>query len=215
VTGIIFVKDRYSLTSYGGDGKSNTPIPTDLFTNSIGLIISPAPSTTLTSVPIKKNTKTIEPPAAVLIGIPSETTTSTPTPRPTGTKPATLTPGPAFETPFGPDQSYLLHRVSEGESYAQIAEMYDTSTEVLELSNIRPESTKLISGMIIVVLPGVHEIDGTEKFIIVFVDRRTEVKGLAEKYQVDLEEIQKYNLLSNEDWIPAGRWLIIPQYEFK
>jgi LysM repeat protein len=44
------------------------------------------------------------------------------------------------------------------------------------------------------------------------VDRRTEVKALAEKYQVDLEEIQKYNSLSNKNWIPAGRWLIIPHY---
>ena len=212
VTGILVVKDRYSMTSYGGDGKSNTILATLVFTNSSESIVSPSPSTTLTSVLTEKNTKTIEPPAAVLIGIPSETTTSTPTPRPTGTKAATLTPGPAFETQFGPDQSYLLHRVGDGESYAQIAEMYDTSTEVLELSNIRPENTKLISGMIIVVLPGVHKIEGTQKFYIVFVDRRTEVKSLAEKYRVDPEEIQKYNLLSNEDWIPAGRWLIIPYY---
>ena len=212
VAGILVVKDRFSRTNYGGDGKSSTPIPTDVFTNSSESIVSPSPSTTLTSVPTEKNTKTIEPPAAVLIGIPSETTTSTPTPSPTGTKAATLTPGPAFETPFGPDQSYLLHRVGDGESYAQIAEMYDTTTEVWEMSNIRPENTKLLSGMIIVVLPGVHEIEGTQKFIIVFVDRRTEVKALAEKYQIDLEEIQKFNSLSNNNWIPAGRWLIIRQY---
>ena len=212
VAGILVVKDRFSRTNYGGDGKSSTPIPTDVFTNSSESIISPSPSTTSTSVPTEKNTKTIEPPAAVLIGIPSETATTTPTYRPTGTKPPTLTPGPSFETPFGPDQSYVLHRVSDGESYTQIAEMYDTSTEVLEGSNIKPESTKLISGMNNLVLPGVHEIEETQKFNIVFVDLRTELKALAEKYRVDLEEIQKYNSLSNEDWIPAGRWLIIPHY---
>jgi hypothetical protein len=212
VTGILVVKDRYSLTSYRSSAKPNSALPTHVFTNSIGLIIFPSPSTTLTAIPTETNTKTIEPSAAILIGIPSETATTTPTYRPTGTKPPTLTPGPSFETPFGPDQSYVLHRVSDGESYTQIAEMYDTSTEVLEGSNIKPESTKLISGMIIVVLPGVHEIEETQKFNIVFVDLRTELKALAEKYQVDLEEIQKYNSLSNEDWIPAGRWLIIPHY---
>lgn len=212
VTGILVVKDRYSLTSYGGIAKPNSAFPTHVVTNSIGLIISPSPSTTLTEISIKANTNTIEPSAAILIVIPSETATSTPTYRPTVTKPPTLTPGPAFETPFGPNQSYVLHRVSDGESYTQIAEMYDTSKEVLEESNSRPESTKLLSGMIILVLPGVHDIEGTQKFIIIFVARRTEVKALAEKYQVDLEEIQKYNSLSNKNWIPAGRWLIIPNY---
>jgi hypothetical protein len=212
VTGILVVKDRYSLTSYGSSAKPSTALPIHMITNSIGLIISPSPLPTFTDIPNKTNTNIIESSATILIGIPSETTTTTPTPRPTWTKPATLTPGPAFETPFGPDHSYVLHRVGEGESYTQIAEMYDTSTEVLEESNIKPESTKLLSGMIIVVLPGVHEIEATQKFNIVFVDRRTEVKTLAGKYRVDLEEIQKYNLLSNKNWIPAGRWLIIPHY---
>jgi LysM repeat protein len=215
VTGILVVKDRYSLTSYGSFAKPNTALPTHVFTNSSESIISPSPSTTLTDIPTETNTKTIEPSAAILIGIPSETMTTTPTSRPTGTKPPTLTPGPSFETPFGPNQSYVLHRVNDGESYAEIAEMYDTSIEVLEESNIKPERTQLLSGMIILVLPGVHEIEGTQKFNIVFVDRRTEVKALAEKYRVDLEEIQKYNSLSNRGWIPAGRWLIIPHYEFK
>ena len=215
VTGILVIKDRYSLTSYGSFAKPNTPLATHMFTNSSGLIISPSPSTTSTDIPTGKNTHTIEPSATILIEIPSETATTTATNRPTGTKPPTLTPGPSFETPFGPNQSYVLHRVSDGESYTEIAEMYDTSTEVLEESNIKPESTKLLSGMIIIVLPGVHEIEGTQEFNIIFVDRRTEVKALAEKYQVDLEEIQKYNSLSNKNWIPAGRWLIIPHYEFK
>jgi len=208
VTGILVVKDRYSLTSYGGYEKPNTPNPTHVFTISSESIISP--STILTDIPTGTNTNTIAPSNDILIGIPSETATTTATSRPTGTKPPTLTPGPAFETPFGPNQSYILHRVSDGESYTEIAEKYDTSTEVLEESNIKPESTKLLSGMIILVLPGVHEIEGTQKFTILFVDRRTEVKALAEKYQVDLEEIQKYNSLSNMNWIPAGRWLIIP-----
>jgi cytoskeletal protein RodZ len=215
VTGILVVKDRYSRTSYGGDKKTSTPIPTHVITNSSESIVSPPTSTTIPDIPTGTNTNTSTPSDDILIGVPSETTTNTPTPRPTGTKPATLTPGPSFETPFGPDQSYVLYRVGDGESYAQIAEMYDTSTEVLRESNIRPESTKLLSGMIILVLPGVHEIEGTQKFIIIFVDRRTEVKALAEKYQVDVEEIQKYNSLSKEDWISAGRWLIIPQYDFK
>jgi hypothetical protein len=212
VTGIIVVKDRYSLTSYGGFEKSNSAIPTHVITNSSGLIISPSPSTTLTGIPTEINTNVIEPSATILIGIPSETATTTATSRPTATKTATLTPGPSFETPFGPDQSYVLHRVSDGESYTQIAEMYDTSTGVLEESNIKPEGTRLLSGMIIVVLPGVHEIEGPQKFSIVFVDNRTELKALAEKYRVDVEEIQKHNSLSNKNWVPAGRWLIIPHY---
>ena len=212
VTGILVAKDRYSLTSYGGFTNPNTPLATHVLTNSSGFIISPSPSTTLTDTPSGTNTPIIEPSATILIGIPSETATTTATYRPTGTKPPTLTPGPSFETPFGPNQSYVLHRVSDGESYTEIAEMYDTSTEVLEESNIKPESTKLLSGTIILVRPGVHEIEGTQKFNIIFVDRRTEVKALAEKYRVDLEEIQKYNSLSNKNWIPAGRWLIIPYY---
>ena len=212
VTGILVVNDRYSLASYGSFAKPNTPLLTQVSTNSFGLIISPSPLPTLTDIPTGTNTPTIGPSATILIGIPSETTTTTPTYRPTRTKPPTLTPGPSFETPFGPNQSYVLHRVSDGESYVKIAEMYDTSTEVLEESNIKPESTKLLSGTIILVRPGVHEIEGTQKFNIIFVDRRTEVKALAEKYRVDLEEIQKYNSLSNNPWIPAGRWLIIPYY---
>ncbi len=212
VTGILVVNDRYSLTSYGSLAKPNTALATHVSTNSSGLIISPSPLPTLTDTPTGTSTHTIDPSATILIGIPSETATTTATYRPTGTKPPTLTPGPSFETPFGPNQSYVLHRVSDGESYEKIAEMYDTSTEVLDKSNIKPESMKLLSGIIILVLPGVHEIEGTQKFDIIFVDRRIEVKALAEKYQVDLEEIQKYNSLSNKNWIPAGRWLIIPYY---
>ncbi|MFC2042527.1 LysM peptidoglycan-binding domain-containing protein [Chloroflexota bacterium] len=212
VTGILVVKDRYSLTNYGSFEKLNTPIPTQAFTNSSGIIIYSSPSATLTEIPTVTNTGILEPSDEILIGIPSETTTTTATSRPTGTKPATLTPGPSFETPFGPNQSYVLHIVNDGESYSNIAEMYDTSTEVLEESNISSESTILLSGMIILVLPGVHEIQETQKFTIIFVDRRSELKALADKYQVNLEDIQKHNSLSNKNWIPAGRWLIIPHY---
>ena len=212
VTGILVFNDRYSLTSFGSFAKSKNALPTFMFKNSSEYIISPSPSTSLTDIPTEIKSDISEPSATILIGTPSETETATPTYRPTGTKPPTLTPGPAFETPFGPNQSYILHRVSDGESYTQIAEMYETSTEVLVESNFKPESTKLLSGMIIVVLPGVHEIEGTQKFNIVFVDRTIDVKALAEKYRVDLEEIKKYNSLSNKDWIPAGRWLIVPHY---
>ncbi len=54
----------------------------------------------------------------------------TATPSPTITH-AIPTPGPFLKTPFGPFDSFIVHKVTSGESVTLLANMYDTSNEVI------------------------------------------------------------------------------------
>ena len=58
----------------------------------------------------------------------TNTLTMTPTSSATFSAP---TPGPFLKTPFGPYDGFIVHKVAPGESVTLLAEMYDTSNEVI------------------------------------------------------------------------------------
>ena len=62
------------------------------------------------------------------------TIVATNTPSMTLTSSATFslpTPGPFAKTPFGPYERFLVHKVTSGESVSKIADMYNTTSEVI------------------------------------------------------------------------------------
>ncbi len=153
-------------------------------------------------------------PASVNRSTDTPTLTVTPSPsstqRPTRTPtPPGPTPGPGLMTPFGPEGQFLLHEARPGESYTAIAKLYQTTVEVLEALNYRMPGMSLWVGQIIVVLPGQTENAGLPAFQVVHIEERITLEALAEEYGVSVDDLRYYNALGEEDWVPAGRLLII------
>lgn len=177
--------------------------------------------TVILATPIPSITATFDLPLAVIILTPAvfETQIDTPTLPPTATSSPTptlvpsstqLTPGPALNTPFGPDQQFLLHKVAVGESLGNLAVLYRTSADVIRASNVLIEGASLWPDTILVILPGVTDISQVQKFQVIQLKTPILPEDLAEEYQVSLEELLETNQLNAEVLIPTGRWLILP-----
>ncbi len=132
-------------------------------------------------------------------------------PEPTFTPTEVLpTPGPVMETPFGPDERFVLHTVKQAESYSKIAETYQTSIEVIQNTNDLIEGASLWVDTILVIMPGQTDFFGVPKFQIVLLENPTSISDLAEEHEVSADEVIYYNSLGSIEIIPSGRWLIIP-----
>lgn len=132
-------------------------------------------------------------------------------PEPTSTPTEVLpTPGPVMETPFGPDERFVLHTVKQAESYSKIAETYQTSIEVIQNTNDLIEGASLWVDTILVIMPGQTDFSGVPKFQIVLLENPTSISDLAEEHEVLADEVIYYNSLGSIEIIPSGRWLIIP-----
>ncbi len=153
---------------------------------------TPRPTLTATELP----TKTLTP-----------TTLPSNTPEPTNTEMAPPTPGPNLGTPFG---DFVLHRVKTGESLAAIARIYEISSERITAANIVLESRGVWVGDILVIPLRSDQILEGFHFEYIFIEKKTDLTTLAETHSVAIESLREYNLLGPLDWVPAGRWLIIP-----
>jgi LysM repeat protein len=132
-------------------------------------------------------------------------------PEPTSTLTEVLpTPGPVMETPFGPDERFVLHTVKQAESYSKIAETYQTSFEVIQETNDLIEGASLWVDTILVIMPGQTDSSGVPKFRIILLENPTSISDLTEEYGVSANELIYYNSLGSAEIIPTGRWLIIP-----
>ncbi len=132
-------------------------------------------------------------------------------PEPTSTPTEVLpTPGPVMETPFGPDERFVLHTVKQAESYSKIAETYQTSIEVIQNTNDLIEGASLWVDTILVIMPGQTDFSGVPKFQIVLLENPTSISDLAVEHEVSADEVIYYNSLGSIEIIPSGRWLIIP-----
>jgi hypothetical protein len=142
--------------------------------------------------------------------------TSTPTIHPTWTQQPTTTttppptPGPGLGTPFGEDDVYVVYRVQEGQSLLALAEFYDTSPEAIQAANVLREGRTVWPGDIIVIPVGQSDPGQVIQFVSRFVEKKTSIIDLAEDTGASIDVLRRYNLLGAEQWIPAGRWLIIP-----
>ena len=179
-----------ALLFLGAQGTEIPPVTTPLATITPALI-NP-------SVPISSETPTLLLPAT-----PSRTAT-------VGILIPTI--GPGLMTPFGPQEQYLLHELQESESLAVVARYYQSTISVLNALNIPPPRLWW-PGDVLVVMPGRTDPAGLIPFRVIHVEVTTRVIDLSEEYSVPVEDIRMYNSLGSGDWIPAGRWVIIPVYE--
>lgn len=142
---------------------------------------------------------------------PSQTVTNTPVPTDT-TTPTSIFPtaGPVLETPFGPDNRFVIHAVKDGEFFGRIAENFDTSVDLIIAANDLIEGANLWVGTLLVIIPGELDANDIPKFQIVFVDSQTTINDLSEKYSISTDELIFYNSLGTLEEIPAGRWIIFP-----
>jgi LysM repeat protein len=156
-------------------------------------------------------THTLPPPSTTPTNEPSITPTAANTPTPTDTStPAQPTQGPNLETPFGPRNEFILHRVETGESLNYIASQYKTSVAVITSTNeLRPGYTLLI-GKILVIIPDLKENPGLPIFRPVYLDKDASLSALVQEYGISPNDLWRYNSLGSSDLIPAGRWIIIP-----
>jgi hypothetical protein len=137
--------------------------------------------------------------------------TATSTPLPTQVFTPTPTPGPAWGTPFGPEQRFLIYQVKPNQSLAYIAGLYQTSETVLRAINpILTPGRSVQPGDLLVIMRGQVESLGKLHFHILFVDKPTLLADLAKLHQATEAELRYYNTLGNGDLVPAGRWLIYP-----
>lgn len=136
--------------------------------------------------------------------------TPTHTATPTNTPIPSLTPGPILETPFGPDNMYLIYKVIAGESLPMLADRFETSIEVIRKVNRFNESQILIPNQVIVILPGVITQANAEPLLAVYLEVETIILKIATQFGVTEEEVREYNSLGTESALPEGRWLVLP-----
>ena len=164
-----------------------------------------------TSTPTEAPTST-EPPPPTVIASASPTITPNPTltPTPIPTDTPLPTPGPGLGTPFGPEGGFLIHVVEAGESFASIASQFDTTVDVLTAANPIVEGASLWVGRQLVVPIGRTDPAGVPPFIVLFTTQPVSLQNIAAVNRSDPGQIRFYNQLGESDWIPSGRWLIIP-----
>ena len=178
------------------------------------LAFASAPSATPTSVP---STATLE--AVATMGSTSTPTlslTSSPTVTLGATPSLTLTftqalptRGPGLETPFGSPETFVVHRVQEGESLNVIAIHYNTSVAVIKAMNYIKPGASLWPGAVLVMVPGMTDPAGLPQVTAVLLTSRTSVLDLAKQYSMDPALLRQYNVLGLGDWLEANRWVVV------
>ena len=118
---------------------------------------------------------------------------------PTNTSEPSLTPEPfpLIISGFGPEQQYTLHKLQPGESYTYLAEMYDTTIDVLDSLNFNKEGKRLWVGQYIVIMPGMQSIDSSlPQFTVLILVDKTRLQDVAVEYGISVEELRFYNELT-------------------
>ena len=188
---------------------TETPSPTASSTK------TKLPTLTSTSVEAKPHTvtatdvyTTTSPPPSASTAIPATATISfSPTP---AQENRPYTPGPQFRTPFGPQDAYVLHHISEGESFPKISDLYNTNNDMIIALNAWVSETGLWPNKVIVIMPGKTDSLDVEPLSVTFTQAEITASEFAASQGVTIEEVRFYNDLGVDETIPAGRWLIFP-----
>lgn len=122
-------------------------------------------------------------------------------------------PGPELGERFGPEDQFLIHTVQEGQSFAYLERVYETTRNVIEATNDLIEGASLWSGTQLVILPGVEEVPDLPRFRVIFLDQPLDLVEIAGKHNSTVEGIRYHNELGPSPTLEAGRWLIIPLEE--
>jgi len=131
------------------------------------------------------------------------------TPSPTNS-PLYPTPGPPYGQPFGKEDAYVLHLVGKFESYHYIADLYDTSVEAIQVLNSIYNGNPLVLDQVIVVKPGEKSTENLPRFGLIQLQGDTLVELIADHYEISEASLAEINDLGEINFIPAGRWLLIP-----
>jgi len=194
------------ISSWFSEGETFTPTPTEATFGTLGTevaVVSEEPLASPTA------TQTPKPDGGGDVAETEPTTIPTVTPTPTNTAPPT--PGPSLFTPFGPDQSYLLHQVKFGDNLPNLAEQYQTDRDVIVAANGLVPDVPLQPDQVIVIMPGRTDSIGIEPLVVNFLSEDTSIFEFAPRHGVTTAEIRRYNQLGPGEIIPAGRWLIFPK----
>lgn len=137
---------------------------------------------------------------------------ATPTAQPTAQPTELSLQNHALEVPIMVgEQSFLMHRVTEGDQILFLTEKYDTNLKVLEWINHVPPAPLFVD-KVIVIAPGLKDIDPSlpplEPYQVA--DKETDIQGLAGKLGIDLEKLKRYNHCSDTCNFVKGDWLLLP-----
>ncbi|MDX9865577.1 MAG: hypothetical protein RBT34_12305 [Anaerolineaceae bacterium] len=176
---------------------------------------SPPQSTSAASTPVivaavlPQATETVMEPPTPTVAQPSRTPQPSDTPQMEASQPVVqISPGPALETPFGGQQTYLVHMTLEGETLDMLAARYDTSVAVLQVVNLPPGQQGIWGNLPVVVLPGVKDASGLTIMQARQVEEEMRVADLAALYGVEEIDFRQENSLT-ADMVPAGRWVVL------
>jgi hypothetical protein len=155
--------------------------------------------------------------AAMQTLTPALTNTSTTVPEPSKTSTPhmtpTQTPGPALMTPFGdPELQLLVYQVGEGESFELIANLFNTTAEILMALNVRAAFSIWIEDMIIVCV-GCTEVPDLPPLAPLYLEESVSLSDLAAVYDTSIEDLRSWNGLGADDWIEGERWMVVPQVQ--
>lgn len=168
-------------------------------------VMAVPPSETPPPTATTRPAQTITPTNTPVLVTPTTVSSLTPPPFPTL--------GPALETPFGPEDRYLVHFVHKGESFTFLEERYGTTEEVIRTSNQLIPGVDLWPGTVLVVIPGETESVGLQPFKVIYVDQPLDLEDLADEFEVEPNRVRKFNSLGNGTLVQPGRWLILPARE--
>ncbi|NMB55530.1 MAG: LysM peptidoglycan-binding domain-containing protein [Leptolinea sp.] len=125
---------------------------------------------------------------------------------------ATFTPAPPrlFETPFGTDHRFLLHRVSTGEDLVSIAARYNTNINVIRAANYNMPQ-ELWVDTVIIVPADVMETSGIQPMmpLEITVNGMT-MNDLALQQGVNLDGLMALNERPANYVLTPGEWVIVP-----
>lgn len=200
---------RGRLSFMGGEDTTPTILVTSIGSSQVSGLVVLSPTSTITPAPPPTETPNRPKTQTALASLNSPTPTTPPTSAITPTL-APPTPGPAFKTPFGPGEKFLLHQLEAGESLGTLVTLYDTTNQVITASNLLVEGASIWPGTVLVIIPGEKDPSAVSRFRVVLLESATSVDDLAAEFEISVEDLRMYNSLGADRFIPAGRYLIIP-----
>jgi hypothetical protein len=64
--------------------------------------------------------------------------------------------------------------------------------------------------MVLFIVPNLRENIGLPVFKPILLEEDTSIADLAGQFAISPDDLRRYNVLGPDDFLPAGRWIIIP-----
>ena len=119
--------------------------------------------------------------------------------------PASSKAGDAMDSADPISDQVSVYVVRKGDTIAQVAEMFNVSTNTILWANNLKKGDKLVEGDTLIILP----VSGVSHTVV----KGQTLKGIAKKYNVDASDIAALNGISEDEKLVSGDVLIIPDAE--